>query len=62
MSRSFDKGQRMYVLLNYEPFDFLELWAKFGLTVYEDTQIIGSGLGGDGEGDRRSEVGIQGRG
>ena len=56
----FDKGQRMYVLLNYEPFDFLELWAKFGITVYEDTQLIGSGLN-QIEGDRRSEMGIQAR-
>ncbi|NGP87802.1 helix-hairpin-helix domain-containing protein [Fodinibius halophilus] len=56
----FDKGQRMYALLNYEPFDFLELWAKFGITVYEDKQVIGSGLN-QVEGDTRSEVGIQAR-
>ncbi|MGM0547151.1 MAG: ComEA family DNA-binding protein [Bacteroidota bacterium] len=56
----FDKGQRMYVLLNYEPLDFLELWAKFGLTVYEDTQVIGSGLN-QVEGDQRSEIGVQAR-
>lgn len=56
----FDKGQRLYMLLNYEPFDFLELWAKFGLTVYEDTQVIGSGLN-QIRGDRRSEIGIQAR-
>jgi hypothetical protein len=56
----FDQGQRMYVLLNYEPFDFLELWAKFGITVYEDTQVIGSGLN-QIEGDQRSEIGLQAR-
>jgi len=56
----FNKGQRMYVLLNYEPFDFLELWAKFGITVYEDEQTIGSGLN-QIRGDRRSEVGVQAR-
>lgn len=56
----FNKGQRMYVLLNYEPFNFLEFWAKFGITVYEDTQVIGSGLN-QIEGDRRSEIGIQAR-
>lgn len=56
----FDQGQRMYVLLNYEPFDFLELWAKYGITVYEDTQVIGSGLNRI-EGDRRSEFSIQAR-
>ena len=56
----FDQGQRMYVLLNYEPFDFLELWAKFGITIYEDTQVIGSGLN-QIEGDQRSEIGLQAR-
>ena len=56
----FDQGQRMYVLLNYEPFDFLELWAKFGITVYEDMQVIGSGLN-QIEGDQRSEIGLQAR-
>lgn len=54
----FNKGQRMYLLLNYEPFDYLELWAKFGLTVYEDEQLIGSGLN-QITGDKRREVGIQ---
>ena len=56
----FNTGQRMYVLLNYEPFKFLELWAKFGITVYEDTRLIGTGLN-QVEGDKRSEVGFQAR-
>lgn len=56
----FNKGQRLYALLNYEPYDFLEIWAKFGITVYEDEQVIGSGLN-QIEGDTRSEVGIQAR-
>jgi competence ComEA-like helix-hairpin-helix protein len=56
----FNKGQRMYVLLNYEPFDFLEIWAKFGVTVYEDEQVIGSGLN-EIKGDTKSEVGVQAR-
>lgn len=56
----FDKGQRIYVLLNYEPFSFLEIWAKFGITVYEDEQVIGSGLN-EIRGDTRSEVGVQAR-
>lgn len=56
----FNSGQRMYVLLNYEPFDFLEIWAKYGITVYEGEQVIGSGLN-QIEGDTRSEVGIQAR-
>ena len=56
----FNKGQRMYVLLNYEPFDFLELWGKFGITIYDEEQTIGSGLN-QIEGDTRSEVGLQAR-
>lgn len=56
----FNKGQRMYVLLNYEPADFLDLWAKFGITIYEDEQTVGSGLN-QIKGDTRSEVGIQAR-
>lgn len=60
-SRSlFNKGQRMYVLLNYEPFSFLEFWAKFGITIYEDQQLIGSGMN-EIEGNKRSEIGIQAR-
>ena len=50
----------MYVLLNYEPFDFLELWGKFGITIYDEEQTIGSGLN-QIEGDTRSEVGLQAR-
>ena len=56
----FNQGQRMYVLLNYEPLNFLELWAKFGITIYEDQQVIGSGLN-QITGDKRSEIGIQAR-
>lgn len=56
----FNKGQRMYVLLNYEPYDFLDIWGKFGITIYEDEQTIGSGLN-QIEGDTRSEIGIQAR-
>ncbi|MCW9706045.1 ComEA family DNA-binding protein [Fodinibius salsisoli] len=54
----YDRGQRMYLLLNYEPFDFLEGWAKIGITKYEDKQVIGSGLN-QIKGDFRSEIGIQ---
>jgi len=56
----FNQGQRMYVLFNYEPYNFLEIWAKFGITVYEDEQTVGSGLN-QINGDTRSEVGIQAR-
>lgn len=56
----YGKGQRMYVLLNYEPFDFLEFWGKFGITTYEDRQVIGSGLN-QVVGDSKSEVGFEAR-
>src|SRR5699024_321487 len=36
----FGRGQRIYRLINYEPFPFLEFWAKGGLTKYEDQQLI----------------------
>lgn len=56
----FDRGQRMYLLVNYEPFSFLEVWGKVGITKYEDQQVISSGLN-EIEGDTRSEVGFQAR-
>jgi len=56
----YNKGQRMYVLVNYEPFTFLELWGKFGITMYEDQQVIGSGLN-QITGDYRSEIGLEAR-
>jgi competence ComEA-like helix-hairpin-helix protein len=56
----FNQGQRIYVLLNYEPTDFLDLWAKFGITVYENEQTVGNGLN-QIEGDTRSQIGIQAR-
>jgi len=54
----FNQGQRLYALLNYEPTEYLELWAKFGLIVYEDEQVIGSGLN-QITGDQKSEVGVE---
>lgn len=54
----YGQGQRLYVLLNYEPFRFLEMWAKFGMTIYEDQLTVGSGLE-EIQGNRRSEVGAQ---
>lgn len=56
----YNTGQRMYALLNYEPTSYLEFWAKFGITIFEDEQVIGSGLN-QIQGDKRSEVGIQAR-
>lgn len=57
-SALFDQGQRIYLLVNYEPFDFMEIWAKFGITVYENRQVIGSGLD-EIDGNKRSDIGVQ---
>ncbi|MDR9365976.1 MAG: helix-hairpin-helix domain-containing protein [Balneolaceae bacterium] len=56
----FDQGQRMYILFNYEPTNWLELWMKLSTTTYEDRQTISSGLN-EIQGDRRSDFGIQAR-
>ena len=56
----FDQGQRMYILFNYEPTNWLELWVKLSTTVYEDRRTISSGLN-EINGDRRSDFGIQAR-
>jgi hypothetical protein len=56
----FDQGQRMYILFNYEPTNWLELWMKLSTTIYEDRRTISSGLN-EIQGDRRSDFGIQAR-
>ena len=56
----FDQGQRMYILINYQPSQWLELWFKLSTTLYEDRNVISSGLN-EIEGDRRSDIGIQAR-
>lgn len=53
-----DRGQRLYARLKYEPTSYLDFWAKFGLTVYEDQPVIGSGLNQIG-GDKRSDLGLE---
>jgi competence ComEA-like helix-hairpin-helix protein len=56
----FDQGQRMYIVVNYEPAEWLQLSLKAATTVYEDQNIISSGLN-QINGNRRSDVGIQAR-
>ncbi len=56
----YGEGQRIYVLLNVEPFRFMEIWAKFGITIYENQLTVGTGLE-EIQGNRRSEVGVQAR-
>ena len=54
----FEQGQRLYLLLNYKPFDFMEIWGKFGITIYEDRHVTGSGLD-EIQGNRRSDIRVQ---
>lgn len=51
-------GQRAYIVAAYKPLDYLQIWAKYGLTVYENEQIIGSGLN-QIKGNKRSDIGLQ---
>lgn len=54
----YNQGQRLYALVNYEPWPFLELWAKFGITIFENERVISSGLN-QIKGNRRSDLGLQ---
>ncbi len=54
----YDQGQRLYVVLNYEPFPFLEIWAKYGITIFENRQRISSGLN-EIRGNIQSDIGLQ---
>ncbi|TVQ05055.1 MAG: helix-hairpin-helix domain-containing protein [Balneolaceae bacterium] len=56
----FDQGQRMYILLHYRASKWLEFWMKAASTVYENRNVIGSGLA-QIDGNRRSDIGIQAR-
>lgn len=52
------QGQRLYLLVNYKPFSYMQVWAKIGMTVFEDERVIGSGLN-EIQGNRRSDLGLQ---
>ncbi|MDR8393513.1 helix-hairpin-helix domain-containing protein [Aliifodinibius sp. S!AR15-10] len=54
----YDQGQRLYILANFEPWEFMEIWAKFGITIFENRQVLGSGLS-QIEGNKRSDLGLQ---
>ncbi|MBO6622631.1 MAG: helix-hairpin-helix domain-containing protein [Balneola sp.] len=54
------QGQRAYFVLNYEPTDFLEIWFKYSLSVFENVNFISSGLN-EIEGNKNSDFGIQAR-
>ncbi|WP_372903013.1 ComEA family DNA-binding protein [Rhodohalobacter sp.] len=56
----FDRGKRMYFVINYQAASWLDFWLKAATTVYSNRDIISSGnLQIDG--NRRSDIGIQAR-
>lgn len=54
----FDRGQRVYILFHYRPVNRFEVWFKASTTVYENRNVIGSGLN-QITGNKRSNIGIQ---
>jgi hypothetical protein len=56
----FDQGQRMYAVLYYQVSDWLDIWMKAATTIYENRNVIGSGLT-QIDGNRHSDIGVQAR-
>lgn len=54
------QGQRLYFVGNYEPNDFLEIWFKYSLSVFENENFVSSGLN-EIQGNKNSDFGIQAR-
>lgn len=54
----FDQGQRTYIVIRYQPADYLVIRMKASTTLYENKRFIGSGLNMI-EGSRRSDLGVQ---
>lgn len=54
----YDQGQRAYVTVKYELTKLLDIWFKYGITIFENTQSIGSGLS-EIKGSIRNSVGLQ---
>lgn len=56
----YDRGQRVYLNLHYQASERLDFWFKISTTIYENRNVIGSGMELI-HGNRRSEIGIQAR-
>lgn len=54
------QGQRSYFVLKYEPTEYLDIWFKYSLSVFENENFVSSGLN-EIEGNRNSDFGIQAR-
>ncbi|MEX0771135.1 MAG: helix-hairpin-helix domain-containing protein [Balneolaceae bacterium] len=56
----FDHGQRFYLLISWQPADWLRLWFKASISIYSNRSRIGSGPT-QIDGNRRSDLGFQAR-
>jgi len=54
----FDQGQRSYVVVRYQPIEYLVFRMKASTTIYENRASIGSGLNTI-HGSRKSDIGLQ---
>ncbi|SMO52581.1 Helix-hairpin-helix motif-containing protein [Gracilimonas mengyeensis] len=54
----YNQGQRAYLTVKYEPVDYMDIWFKYGITIFENTQVLGSGLS-EVRGDVRNSLGLQ---
>jgi len=52
------KGERSYMVMKYSPTHFMNIYAKYDVTVFENKQVVGSGLDTI-NGNRRSHFGIE---
>jgi len=52
------QGQRAYILFRYGATNNIDFWLKYAATVYEDRQVVGSGLT-QSDGNVRSQIGLQ---
>ncbi|WP_176719505.1 ComEA family DNA-binding protein [Rhodohalobacter halophilus] len=56
----FDRGKRIYALVNFSPAPWIDVWLKASTTVYDNRETISSGnLQIDG--NRKSDIGVQAR-
>lgn len=54
----YDRGQRAYVTLKYDITTFLDIWFKYGITIFEDQHSISSGLN-EIQGNIKNSIGVQ---
>lgn len=55
----YNKGQRYYIMLNWEINKQIEIWVRFSQTAYDNIQVISAGSLTEIKGSKKSEVKIQ---